>query len=209
MIRAARSAQSAVTDQATRTAILDAAERQLRRFGPEKLTVLDIGREAGMSHPNLYRFFGSKAEILEAVVARWLEGVERPLEPIVRETGPAAERLHRFILEHHRLKARRVACDAEMFRCYGGMINLAGREPIIAHLARMAAMLAAIVADGVAKGEFAADVDPAVTAATIREATISFHNPSLLPAVLEAGDAEPRLERVVRLLVAGLRPGSR
>lgn len=195
----------AAGDAASRAAILNAAERQLRRYGPEKVTVLDIAREGGMSHPNLYRFFASKGEILEAVVARWLEGVERPLAAIAAEKGAAAERLRRFILEHHRLKACRVADDAELFRCYGSMIGLAGKQAVAAHLANVAGLLAGIVSDGIAQREFAATLDPAETAATLREATISFHNPALLPAVLQAGDAEGRLDRLVSLLLAGLR----
>lgn len=205
MPRPARSPTSAQAEADSRNAILDAADRQLRRFGPEKITVLDIAREAGMSHPNLYRFFASKADILDAVVARWLEAVEVPLAAIAAAPGPASERLRRFLLEQHRIKARKVTEEAEMFRCYGSLINVAGREAVAAHKARLAALVEGMVADGAASGEFAADTDPAQTAATLREATNAFHNPALLPAVLAEGDAAARLDRVVRLLLAGLR----
>lgn len=201
-----RPSTTAPPDLAARCAILGAADRQLRRFGPEKLTILDIAREAGMSHPNLYRFFASKAAILDAVVARWLDCVTTPLTAIAQGPGTATERLAAFMMERHRIKVRKMTEDAELFRAYGAALRLAGREAIEAHLAAVADLMTGIIAEGVANGEFAADLDPAATAATLREATAGFHNPELIPGALAVGHCELRLERLVKLLVAGLRP---
>jgi len=205
MPKIARAGPPTQAEADSRAAILDAADRQLRRFGPEKLTVLDIAREAGMSHPNLYRFFAAKTDILDAVVARWLGDVEAPLAGIAAGPGSAAARIEDFLLTQHRIKARKVAEEAEMFRCYGAMLGLAGRDAIAAHQSRIQALLARIVREGVAAGEFAAGIDAEEAAATLREATLGFTSPTLLPAVLAAGDAEGRMRRVLRLLVAGLR----
>ncbi len=44
--------------------ILQTTEKLLRRFGASKLSVVDVAREIGMSHGNVYRFFDSKSVLL-------------------------------------------------------------------------------------------------------------------------------------------------
>src|SRR6185312_9294558 len=70
--------------------ILEAAEEVLRRFGPEKATVVDVARALGVTHGSVYRHFASKAALRDAVVRRWLETMMPPLEAVVAEEGPAA-----------------------------------------------------------------------------------------------------------------------
>lgn len=200
---------SPASADATSTLILDAAERRLRRFGPEKLTVLDIAREAGMSHPNLYRFFASKAAILNAIVDRWLASIEVPLAAIAAGPGTAGERLQRFMLEHHRIKAGKITCEAELFRAFGTAINAAAPAAIERHAAALRDLLAGMVRDGVQSGEFAADIDPPTAARMLREATVPFHHPQLLPVTLAEFGCADRLCELVRLLLAGLRSRDR
>ncbi len=54
-------------------AILDTAESLLSDPGPDAMTVEDIARGAGISRGSLYFYFGSKNEVLTALVARTLE----------------------------------------------------------------------------------------------------------------------------------------
>ncbi|MEC3915955.1 TetR/AcrR family transcriptional regulator [Nocardia sp. CDC160] len=51
-------------------AILDTAETLLTDPGPETMTVEDIARGAGISRGSLYFYFGSKNEVLTALVTR-------------------------------------------------------------------------------------------------------------------------------------------
>lgn len=85
----------------TRTAILRAAERLLERYGPERVRMSDVAREAGFSRQAVYLHFGSRAGLLVALV----EHVDRTagIEPRVAEVlaapdGP--EMLRRFIHFH-------------------------------------------------------------------------------------------------------------
>ncbi len=68
--------------------ILQAAEDVLRRFGPEKATVVDVARALGVTHGSVYRHFASKAALRDAVVRRWLETMMPPLEAVAAEEGP-------------------------------------------------------------------------------------------------------------------------
>lgn len=61
-----------VVDALTRETILDAAEQVLRRYGPEKTSVIDIAKFLQVSHGTLYLHFPSKAALREAVTERWL-----------------------------------------------------------------------------------------------------------------------------------------
>jgi AcrR family transcriptional regulator len=54
-------------------AILDAAEKLLERDGFEPITVEQIAKGAGITRGALYFYFGSKQEVLTALVARTME----------------------------------------------------------------------------------------------------------------------------------------
>lgn len=82
----------------TRDRILDTAEEVLRRYGPAKATVVDVARALGVSHGSVYRHFPSKQALRDAVTERRLVRVSEPLEVVASdETGPAAERLRRWL----------------------------------------------------------------------------------------------------------------
>ncbi|MGL4288870.1 MAG: TetR/AcrR family transcriptional regulator, partial [Phreatobacter sp.] len=65
------------------------AAEHIRRYGPERVTVVAVAREAGMSHANVYRFFPSKAGLVEAVVVAWSRSVEMALGDIANAPDPA------------------------------------------------------------------------------------------------------------------------
>ena len=50
--------------------ILDAAEDLFSRRDPDRVTVREIAAKAGVTHPVVHEYVGSKAEIVAAVVAR-------------------------------------------------------------------------------------------------------------------------------------------
>ena len=70
--------------------ILEAAERVFRQYGYAKTTVADIAKELGMSTANIYRFFGSKVEIHQALCSRMLNAsYEMALHYLVRKLAKA------------------------------------------------------------------------------------------------------------------------
>jgi TetR/AcrR family transcriptional regulator, repressor for neighboring sulfatase len=56
--------------EATTAAILDAAEELFSTCGYDAVAVRDIAERAGVSHPIVHTYVGSKAEVLRAVLAR-------------------------------------------------------------------------------------------------------------------------------------------
>ncbi|MEO9326519.1 TetR/AcrR family transcriptional regulator [Gordonia aurantiaca] len=56
--------------QEARKQIMVAAERVFQRFGVNKTTMDDIGREAGVSRPTVYRYFGDRDSLISAIIER-------------------------------------------------------------------------------------------------------------------------------------------
>jgi len=191
-----------MTDSAlTSEQILEAAEDVLRRFGPTKATVVDVARALGVSHGSVYRHFASKAALRDAVTERWLARIAAPLATIADESGPAPERLRRWLDELIAAKRRRALDDPELFATYMTLVSEA-RGVVMAHVAHLTGQLAQIIADGAARGEFAvADVNTAARA--VFDATSRFHNPAHAAEWADPA-IDAAFEGVWALLLAGL-----
>lgn len=73
--------------------ILDAAERVVHRVGPIRVTLADIGAEAGLSPAALIQRFGTKRELLLAMVARGVGGVRARFEKAAVAPGDRLDAL--------------------------------------------------------------------------------------------------------------------
>lgn len=181
--------------------ILDAAEDVLRRYGPAKATVLDVARALGVSHGSVYRHFPSKAALRDAVVERWLGRVAAPLHAIALSGGPAAPRLRAWVAALIQAKRAKVQGEPELFATYHALAGEA-RDVVRRHLDALVAQLAAIIADGVRDGAFAAP-DPAAAARALLYATARFHDPTHAAEWADPG-VDATFEAVWALLLRGL-----
>ena len=142
-----------MSEHLTPDQILEAAEDVLRRYGPAKANVVDIARALGVSHGSIYRHFPSKAALGDAVARRWLGRIMAPLTVIAEAPGPATERLRAWLDALIAAKHAKVLDDPELFATYTALAGEA-REVVAEHVAALVAQIAAILADGVAQGEF-------------------------------------------------------
>jgi AcrR family transcriptional regulator len=181
--------------------ILEAAEEVLRRYGPAKATVVDVARALDVSHGSVYRHFPSKAALRDAVAHHWLARSMPPLQAIAAESGPAADRLRRWIAQLVAIKRRKVLDDPELFATYHALA-LEARDVVRAHIDALTAQVTTIIADGVARGEFATD-NPAAAARAVFDALSRFHNPA---HAIEWSDPsiDAALDRVLTLILGGL-----
>jgi AcrR family transcriptional regulator len=186
--------------------ILEAAEDALRRYGPAKANVVDVARALGVSHGSVYRHFESKAALRDAVTDRWLHRIGGPLEKIVAEDRPAADRLHRWLVKLSKAKRKKALDDPELFATYMALVADA-REVVDRHVDHLVAQIAQIVGDGVEQGEFSVD-DPEAAARAIFDATARFHNPAFASQWSDPG-LDDALESVWLLLLGGLQQGNR
>lgn len=183
--------------------ILDAAEQVLRRYGPDKTSVVDIAKVLQVSHGTLYRHFESKAALREAVTSRWLHtSIAVPLEAIANEIGGSAVgRLRLWVETLVRTKRKFAAEDTEMFAMYAD-VTFIEVEMISTHTYRLIKQLEQILEQGMASKELKQG-DSESLARGIFLATSRFHHPS------HAGEWEMRsvdedFERVWQLLLGGL-----
>ncbi|MDR7315872.1 TetR/AcrR family transcriptional regulator [Brevibacillus nitrificans] len=162
----------------TKEMILDAAEQVLRRFGPDKTSVVDIAKVLQVSHGTLYRHFPSKAALCEAVTQRWLQGcISAPLEEIAKEAqGSATERLHRWLTTLRNSKKEYFTTDAEMFAMYASETE-GSVEMVKAHAEHLVQQIAGIVEQGIQAKELKPG-HPETIARAIFLATSRFHHPA-------------------------------
>jgi len=95
----AKKKQARFSREETRSRILDAAEDLFSRRDPAKVTVREIAEAAGVTHPLVHQYVGSKSEILEAVIARGAPHRHRMIaeHPVYRELMPE---LFADVLDH-------------------------------------------------------------------------------------------------------------
>jgi AcrR family transcriptional regulator len=158
-------------------AIVSAAEEVLRRHGPEKTTVLDVARQLGVSHGSVYRHFPSKAALREAVILRWLDQVRDNLTSAVQDSAlTPPERLRAMLTAMFDTKRAKAREDPELFATFRALAAEHSTVPA-AHVAFLLGEIRAIVADGLASGDFAPG-EPEVIARAVFDATTRFHDPA-------------------------------
>ncbi len=190
----------------TRERIMQAAEAVLRRHGPAKTNVVDVARALGMSHANVYRHFASKAELMDALVARWLARDSAVLERIARSDAPADERVTEWMLAFIKAKQKKVLEDPEMFAAYRAAAEMR-REVANAHMNASRAMFVQIIREGIESGVFS-DMDPEQASEDLFTAMTRFYHPHFLRNAGESPPPESEARRVLALVIAGLKPQS-
>ena len=77
---------------AARELILDAAEKRLALGGPSGIRLQEVAADAGVSHPTVLHHFGSREQLVKAVVARSVQSINASLvEAIANSAGDEAE----------------------------------------------------------------------------------------------------------------------
>ena len=87
-----------MADDTPKGRILAAALQQLKRHGLRKFTVVDVAEAAGMTHPNVYRYFTSKVALIDALVTNWLKPLEERIEMVVGAPDPVPDKLERMVV---------------------------------------------------------------------------------------------------------------
>jgi AcrR family transcriptional regulator len=200
--------RSGATDQGAaevmQRRIAETAERLYRQYGYQKTTVADIAAELGMSPANVYRFFASKAAITEAVARRITGEVAAQIRAATSEPGlSACERLRRLVEVMHAGITHTCIADNRMH----AMVHAAIEQNwgvIQAHKETIRRMMAEIIADGMAAGEF--DVtDADVAASCFQHALVAYCHPVIIEHRLRSGeDIDATLDPMLAFALRGL-----
>jgi AcrR family transcriptional regulator len=141
---------------AKRNEILDAAQRLIYTKGYERMTIQDILAQLGMSNGAFFHYFGSKAAVLEALIARMQLEAEQALLPIVHDPeATALEKLQRYFMTLDRAGGMYTDFIANLLRVWLADDNAIVREKIYAGMAeRRGPLLATIIRQGIREGVF-------------------------------------------------------
>lgn len=171
------------TADETRERIARAAEELFRRMGFAKTAVADIAAELGMSPANVYRFFPSKTAIVDNICTRCLLESEVRVAEAAASGGTPQQRIlaaYLAILQYHKenfLEERRVH-DMVLVAIENSW------DAIEAHKARIGAMIAQVLAQGIEAGVFVPH-DPKVVSQIILGAMVRFCHPVLVAAHID------------------------
>jgi AcrR family transcriptional regulator len=180
--------------------ILTTAERLFREIGYQKTTVADIARDLRMSPANVYRFFDSKKSINAGVAKRLMGEVEQASGKIASGKTGATERLRQLLSTIHRMNSDRYVADAKMHDMVASAME-ENWEVCRMHMECITATIAAVIADGVASGEFHV-ADVAAAAQCTCTAMVRFFHPQL---IAECADKPgPTLDQMIDFVIAGL-----
>ena len=186
----------------TRERILVVAERLFREIGYQKTTVADIAKVLRMSPANVYRFFDSKKAIHEGVARTLMGGVEQAAEVIASGRGSATLRLRELITTIHRMNCERYIGDSKLHE----MVEIAMEESwevCVAHMQRITETIGAVIAEGVASGEFEAS-DVPLAAMCACTAMMRYFHPQMIAQ--SANKPGPALDQMIDFVLAGLAP---
>jgi AcrR family transcriptional regulator len=189
----------------TRERILVVAERLFRQIGYQKTTVADIAKELRMSPANVYRFFDSKKAINEGVARTLMGGVEDVAHDIAVRPGPAAARLRELVTTIHRMNSERYVGDSKLHE----MVEIAMQQSwdvCAAHMQTITETIGAVIAQGVASGEFEAPDVPLAAMCVCTGMMRFFHPQMIAQCVNKPG---PSLEQMIEFVIAALAPRAR
>jgi TetR/AcrR family transcriptional regulator, repressor of the ameABC operon len=190
----------------TRAEILDEAERQLQSVGFEALTMGSIAKALGMSPANVFKNFGNKSGLVDAVVLRLLMDIDRSLDT-TETIRPAPERLRvliRQIVESQLSQGKRNAKIAVIIGTY-----LVLPPSAIAFYNRLIDRFKRLLDDGIAEGEFAA-TDTSLAAEVVGDCFIGIIDPANLwrmSTVFSPEEVTKKCDQLVEFVLKGLRVG--
>jgi AcrR family transcriptional regulator len=187
--------------------ILETAAAFIRRNGPRRATVVEIAEAAGMSHANVYRYFPSKAALLEEVTNVWLRPIEAEVRVIAEGPDPAPDKLERILFAVHRSYRDKLERDPALFRL---LVEAAEVNSGIArkHRGKVQGAVQRTIEEGFSQGSFRqADLRRAL--ALVFDVTHRFLHPTAIALDAETARSaiDLRASRVARLLLQALGSG--
>jgi AcrR family transcriptional regulator len=200
-----------------RDAFVDVAQRLIQAKGYEQMSIQDVLDEAAASRGAFYHYFGSKADLLEAVVDRLTDAATAALMPIVDDPDlSATAKLDGYFTGLGRWKGERTDLLRGLMDTWLADDNAIVREKFRQGIVqRLMPVMARIVAQGRDEG-WLADGDPAHVARVLvsllqgaNEAATELYF-ARQTGTIPFEEVEPRLEAYWRAMerILGLPTGS-
>ena len=132
----------------TAAAILDAAERLVQTRGFNAFSYADVAAELGLTKPALHYHFAGKAELGEALLARYMARFSQALETIDSSEADAARKLEAYAALYAQVLAQDRMCLCGMLAADYHTLPEPMRHAVIGFFDHNEAWLAAVVDQG-------------------------------------------------------------
>jgi len=196
-----------MTAESNEARLVEIAKAHVRKFGHARLTVVGVAAEAGMTHANVYRYFPSKAALIDEVVASGLRPLEARLRDAAEGADPAYDKLERMLMEVHRDYRGKLDSDPELFDLLIDAL-MRNRPSARKHRSRVQSEIQRVYEEGVAASAFAM-ADRRRAMSLIFDAAHRFIHPVALRLDRDASAhaVATRFETVLAITLRALRTG--
>jgi AcrR family transcriptional regulator len=193
--------KTGLTPAAIRDKAIEVTVEQMRRHGFDKVRLVDIAKDLGVSHAALYTHFADRGALLDAVSERWLNALESSLGAICRKEKDPVAKIHEWFQRLHRAKRDKFSKDPEPYKSFH--VGAEELKPFYtSHLARVHRQLAHMVGEAVTEKKLTRySIDRTVS--LLFETTTAFHNPKLVAQHIHE-KREPLLKQVLDVAIDGL-----
>jgi AcrR family transcriptional regulator len=194
--------RTGMTPAQIREKAIDHAIARMRKQGFDKVRLVDIAKDLGVSHALLYGHFADKSALLDAVSERWLRKIDEAHDLLCRSKKNPVDKIHDWFLLLHQQKREKVLNDPELYKAF----NLATEteKPFVrVHLENVNRQLLGLVNEAIAAKKIRAG-NPATLVKIIWETTMGFHHPKLVAQHLEE-KREALLRLTLEVVLKGLK----
>jgi AcrR family transcriptional regulator len=193
--------KTGLTPAAIRDKAIEVTVEQMRRHGFDRVRLVDVAHDLGVSHAALYTHFADRGALLDAVSERWLNALESSLEAICRKDREPIAKIHEWFQKLHRAKREKLLNDPEPYKSFH--VGAEERKPFYtSHLTRVHHQLAHMVEEAVTEKKLTKySIDRTVT--LLFESTTGFHNPKLVAQHVQE-KREPLLKQVLDAAIDGM-----
>lgn len=150
----------------TKEDVVRAAGRLFAERGFHGTSMRDLGRELGLFGSSLYSHVDGKNELLIEVIrsgARLFQGLA---DEVAASQGGAADRLHTLVTGHVSIIADHID-EATTFLNEARFLPAEDRTEVVAMRNRYESVYRELLEEGITRGEFRSDLDPALHAILI------------------------------------------
>ena len=174
---------------------------KMRKDGFNKVRLVDIAKDVGVSHAALYSHFKDKSALLDAVSEKWLIEIDENLEAVCRKSKDPTERILLWMLTLHRAKVAKVLHDPELYKAFDS--STAVQKPFTKkHMESMHCQLVGLLKEAITKRRLR-DADPEQMAQILHNSMLAFHHPKMVAQYLNE-KREPLLKMVLESVLKGL-----
>ena len=193
--------KTGLTAAEIRDKAIDVTIEQMRRYGFDRVRLVDIAKDLGVSHAALYPHFANREALLDAVSARWVSALEVSLEATCHKHKDPVAKIHEWFQKLYGAKREKVLNDPELYKSFNLAAELR-KQFYTSHLTHAKRQLTRLVEEAVAEKKLA-KYPVARTVVLLLEATTSFHNPNLVAQHVRE-KREQLLKQLLDVIINGL-----